>query len=108
MIKAEKLEYKTITNALLAGHFYASQGPEIHELWMEGNQIHLTCSDAKRISMTTARRKAKLYQAPKGTVLNEAVFDIDPKDIYVRFTVIDCEGFPAQTNAYFTDELFAE
>ena len=58
--------------------------------------------------MTTARRKAKLYQAAKGEVLNEAVFDIDPKDIYVRFTVIDAEGFPAQTNAYFTDELFAE
>ena len=29
MIKAEKLEYRTITKALEDGNFYASQGPEI-------------------------------------------------------------------------------
>lgn len=106
MIKAEKLEYKTITDALLAGNFYASQGPEIHELWMEDGKIHLACSDARKIFMTTARRKARLVLAPKGESVNEAVFDVAPEDIYVRFTVVDHEGLPAQTNAYFTDELF--
>ena len=108
VIKAERLEYKTITNALLAGHFYASQGPEIHELWMEGDEVHLTCSDAKRITMTTGRRRAGLVQAERGEVINQATFKIAPQDRYVRFTVLDWEGLPAQTNAYFTDELFAE
>ncbi|MBE6602042.1 MAG: PHP domain-containing protein [Ruminococcaceae bacterium] len=108
MIKADRLEYKTITDALAAGHFYASQGPEIHALWMEDGQVHLCCSDAKKIFMTTARRKARLVMAPDGETVNEAVFDVAPEDIYVRFTVVDCEGLPAQTNAYFTDELFAE
>ena len=106
MIKAEKLEYKTITDALLAGNFYASQGPSIHELWMEDGKVHLTCSDAKKIFMTTARRKARLVMAEKGETVNEAVFDVAPEDIYVRFTVVDTEGLPAHTNAYFTDELF--
>lgn len=105
MVKAEKLEYKTVTDALLAGNFYASQGPKIHELWMEDGKIHVTCSDAKKIFLTTARRKARLVLAPKGQTVNEAVFDVAPEDQYVRITVVDCEGLPAQTNAYFTDEI---
>lgn len=108
MIKADKLEYKTITDALLAGNFYASQGPEIHELWMEDGTVHITCSDAQKIFMTTARRKARLVLAPDGESVNEATFDVEPRDIYVRFTVVDHTGKLAQTNAYFTDELFNE
>lgn len=108
MIKADKLEYKAIADALIAGNFYASQGPAIEELWFEDGNVHLKCSDAKRIFMTTARRKARLVKAPQGETVNEAVFDVAPEDRYVRFTVIDSEGLPAQTNAYFTDELFAE
>lgn len=105
MLKAEKLEYKTVTDALLAGNFYASQGPEIHELWLEDGKIHVTCSDAKTIFMTTARRKARRVMAPKGQTVNEATFDVAPEDQYVRITVVDREGLPAQTNAYFTDEI---
>ena len=33
VIKAENLEYKTVTDALLRGDFYSSQGPEIFELY---------------------------------------------------------------------------
>ena len=109
MIKADKLEYKAITDALLAGNFYASQGPEIHELWMEDGQVHIKCSDAQKIFMTTARRKARLALPAEGEKsVNEAVFDVEPRDGYVRFTVVDHTGKPAQTNAYFTDELFKD
>ena len=98
-----------MSNALLAGNFYASQGPEIYDLWMEDGKIHITCSNAQRIHMTTGRRKARVaFPAPGETCVNEAVFDVEPRDIYVRLTVIDHTGKPAQTNAYFTDELFAE
>ena len=34
MIKADRLDYKTITAALREGHFYASQGPRIHDLYI--------------------------------------------------------------------------
>ena len=106
MIKADRLEYKTVTDALVAGDFYASQGPEIHSLWIEDGTVHLSCSNARKVFMTTARRKARLVMAPRGEHVNEAVFDVEPRDIYVRFTVVDDEGLPAQTRAYFTDELF--
>lgn len=35
MIKAEELSYKALTDALLKGDFYASEGPEILELYYE-------------------------------------------------------------------------
>lgn len=105
VIKAEKLEYQTIMQALLDGHFYASQGPAIHDLWYEDGKIHITCSDADRILLTTGRRRAGCVFSENGAPLNEASFDIQPEDIYVRLTVIDENGYPANTNAYFLDDL---
>ena len=59
-IKADKLEYRTITKALEDGHFYASQGPEIHDLWFEDGMIHVTCSPAERVLLTCGRRRADI------------------------------------------------
>ena len=108
MIKADKLEYKTVTDALVKGNFYASQGPLIHDLWFEDGNIHVTCSDAARITLATGQRRAGSVYAKTGEVLNEASFPVKETDGYVRLTVVDERGFKAYTNAYFTDELFGE
>ena len=108
MIKADKLEYKTITDALLAGHFYASQGPLIHDLWYEDGRIHITCSDADRIYLSTGVRAAEIKYAEKGAVLNAADFEVKPHYNYVRVTVVDSHGNHANTNAYFIDKLLED
>jgi len=105
MIKAEKLEYKTVTDALMAGNFYASWGPEIHELWYEDGQVHITCSPASRIIYNAGMFRPTIRKAKDGKLLTEAVFDISPNDPYFRITVMDEQGCCADTNAYFTDEL---
>ena len=102
-IKAEKLEYKTITDALLQGNFYCSEGPEIFELWIENNQIHIKCSEADRIVCSYQVRKADIVYAEKGVPVTSANFDIGQNDGYVRITVIDKNGKHACTNAYFID-----
>ena len=106
VIKADKLEYETVTKALTDGHFYASQGPEIHSLWFEDDTIHITCSPADRVILNTGVRRAACEYAENGKLLTEVSFRVTPKDEYVRITVIDEKGYPANTNAYFTDELF--
>ena len=106
MIKAEKLEYRAITNALVAGNFYASQGPLVYDLWFEDGKIHIDCSDAASITLHTSSRRAKMIQANEGEFVNTADFDIVSEDGYVRITVTDSNGKHANTNAYFTDELF--
>ena len=105
-IKAEKLEYKTITDALVSGNFYASQGPEIHNVWFEDGVVHIECSDVKTIRFNTGVRYAKRIIAKDGESICSAEFPIKPDDKYVRITITDADGKYAYTNAYFTDELF--
>ena len=107
MIKAESLEYKAVTDALVAGNFYASQGPEIKELWFEDGKVCISSSKASRIYMNSGKRHAVCHTAKSGEYLTEAFFDIKEDDIYVRFTVEDENGRHANTNAYFLDELFS-
>jgi hypothetical protein len=104
MIKAEKLEYTAITDALVKGQFYASQGPAIEELWLEGDMVHIKCSPAREIFMNTGVRRTAFARAKAGELLTEATFKVRPEDQYFRLTVIDERGKPANTNAYFTDE----
>ena len=52
MIKAPKLEYSAIMKALENGDFYASSGPEIYEMWTEGEDLHIKTSPVAKISVT--------------------------------------------------------
>ncbi len=106
MIKADKLEYRTVTKALLDGNFYASEGPEIYELWFEDGEMHITTSDAQKIEFTTDRRRNGRNVAPEGKYLNSASYKVDPACLYVRVTVTGPTGKVATTNAYFINELF--
>ncbi len=105
VIKAENLEYKTVADALVKGNFYASQGPEIFELYYEDEKVYVKCSDAKTIRLSTDGRRVKRFEAPCGETINEAVFELTPDDKYIRITIVDAEGKHANTNAYFCDEL---
>jgi len=105
VIKAEKLDYRMITSALEKGHFYASQGPEINELYYEDGKLYIKTSPAARIDFSFGTRRALPLIASKGESICEASCQIPPDSIYVRVTVTDARGKPANTNAYFTDTL---
>lgn len=109
MIKADKLEYRTVTKAMEAGHFYASNGPLIDALWFEDGKVHIQCSPAACITANYGTVKTGLVYAEEVEgKLCEAAFEVKPNDKYIRITVTDKDGKHAYTNAYFTDELFAE
>ena len=105
MIKAEKLDYKAVTKSLLDGNFYASQGPEIYDLYLENGKIYITCSPADRIVLNTGRRRCASEFSENSKILDRASFEVFPEDEYIRITVIDEKGHHANTNAYFVDEL---
>ena len=108
VIKAEKLEYKTITDAIKRGDFYASTGPEIKSVWYdtETKVLHVDCSEARKVILSTGiRRQVKVAGNPLTT---EAEFKLNGNENYVRVTVFDAEGRTADTNAYFLDELDKE
>jgi hypothetical protein len=105
MIKAEKLEYKAITDALLAGNYYASEGPAINELYYEDGKIYVKCSDAKKIVMSSGKRKSSRKFAEAGKTIYEAEFSVLPEYNYIRITIVDQNGRHANSIAYFSDEF---
>ena len=105
MIKAEKLDYKTITDAMLAGNFYASQGPEIYDLWVENDMVHITCSPVQKIVLSGDQRKTAYAFVPEGETLTAVVLPLNKDHKYFRLTLTDEKGKKANTNAYFMDEV---
>jgi len=105
VIKADKLDYKTVTDAMLRGDMYASQKPLIEELWYEDGKVHIKCTPARKIALTCGTRHIRVAHARDRGPLTEATFDVDPNCVYFRLTVTDFEGYPANTRAYFMEEL---
>ncbi len=109
VIRAEKLEYRAITAALEAGSFYASTGPEIRALWVEGDTVHVKTSPAHRIAFITGSRHAGAANAHYGEWLEEASFRFNrAADGYVRVDVFDDYGRRANSNAIWLDAYPAE
>ncbi len=108
MIKANELTYGAIIAALEQGHFYASQGPEITELYAQDGKIFITCSDARRIHMVTGgRTPGRQYIAREGEWLREAEFDLKQDDMFFRIEVHDPCGNKAWTQAFDARPLLA-
>ena len=104
MIKAEKLDYPTITKSLVDGNFYASEGPEIYELYYEDGKVYIKTSNAQKIYVTYGGRKAQVeYMTDKP--LTEAEFTLSKEHGYFRLTVVGLDGKRATTNAYFPENL---
>lgn len=105
MINADRLAYRTITKALTEGSFYASQGPEIYEVWYEDGKIGIRCSACASIRLNTEIRHIELVCGSREKPVCEAVFDVKDAYHYVRLTVTDFDEKHANTNAFFVDEF---
>ena len=109
VIKADKLEYNTITDALVKGNFYASEGPEIYDLYVEDNIVYVTTSPADCILATYGTRRAMFALATRqdaDSTVTKLSFKINPTDKYFRVTVTDKKGRRACTNAYPVAQFF--
>lgn len=105
MIKAEKLEYETVFAALMRGDFYASEGPEIYELYLEDGDVTIKTSPASSINFSCSSRRGKNV-VPKGEgLVSEGTFHLKDDESYFRVTVTAPNGKKAYTRAYFLDEI---
>ena len=114
MIGAEKLEYGSVIEAMERGDLYASTGPEIHSLTLDGSILTIRCSDARSVNVEASNRFA-LNATPihNDGLLREATFDIsrwltiteNSPDDWFRIVVHGPYGHYASTRAYFRDEL---
>lgn len=104
MIKASELKYESIISALEAGDFYASMGPEIKELYIEDDFVHIECSPSKYIALNSNSRKfTDIEIAPEGEYITQATFKAATADAYMRFDIMDENGKHANTRAYWSE-----
>lgn len=107
MIKAEKLEYKNITDALVNGDFYASNGAFIDNVWYdtETKELHVECKNAKKVVFQKGKRSPGIVYAPEGGVMSEASYPVLENDGYARITVYDENGKFAATQPFYIKDL---
>ena len=107
VIKADKLDYSSVTKALVNGHFYATEGPEIKNLYIEDDTVFVETSAVASIRINSGTRYAKKVFNTNGTAVTCAAFPL-PKErnpYYFRITATDMGGKCAYSNAYFIDEI---
>lgn len=100
MVKAEANEPGALLNALKAGDYYSSQGPEIHNITMTKTELHVEMSASVSMIVSGAGTAAKAvhgHSLTKATV-SLARFKQSP---FIRVTIIDAAGKRAWSNPYY-------
>ena len=110
-VKAQSLDPDALLAALKNGDYYASQGPEIHDIVVEGKEITITTSPVDVITVVcgTSRTCVKT-----GKSITSASFDLStlekgwmmkrPSE-WFRVTAIDHAGKKAWTSAYWLKDF---
>jgi hypothetical protein len=97
MINSGSLRYEDVIAALKDGSFYASQGPDIHEITLENQTLRILCSDAVLIAVYTEGRGCYVKRGEK---LNGAEFELNGQEGYIRVMCRDKNHKDANSNAY--------
>ena len=119
MVGAEKLAYGSVIDALEKGDFYASTGPEILDLYMDGTQLHFACGDASSVTIESGLRFAARHKpTPPEKMVRRGVIDMtkwfescaadDPRNqnrTWFRLIVHGPCGEYATTRAFWYDEF---
>lgn len=110
-VKTDALEPESLTEALKAGHYYSSQGPQIHELSFDRGEIAITCSPVNAIAVVghNSRTASRFGRAITQARLNLSELDKSWTKVaaspWIRIVLIDGAGKRAWTNPIWHDEL---
>jgi hypothetical protein len=95
-VKSESLTPESLLEALKAGHYYSSTGPELFDVQVNNGKVYVRCSPASRIFVTGSGYHA---QAAWGNGILETEIDIAGiNSPYFRVTVRDAQGGRAWSN----------
>ncbi len=108
MIIPEKFTYESVINAMEKGEMYSSMGPVFYEISVDGDRIHIECSDVSCIIVYTGSKVPCFLRAKEGDHICSADFKIDEKASYLRISIQDERGRWADTRGFFFEEMFGE
>ena len=104
-VKAADLSQEGVLDALRQGCFYASSGPQIHDLRFDAGRGEITvrCSPARAIDFVGFGPFSRRILASGGQLLTEASYRVHESQGYVRVACQDAHGRWAWTNPVFLD-----
>ena len=109
VIGASELTYRTVTDALFDGRFYASTGAAIEEMYIEDGKLYVKTPPVREIRVFTGARYSACRYGTRENPVTELCFDVaDPRCRYFRVTVTDLDGDHAFSRAYYPKELGVE
>ena len=97
MVEADSTDRQTLIDAIRAGKFYATQGPEVHMERIAPDRVKVVCSPAVKITFqsNTSWTPGRIS---RGEGLTEATYTRAATDRFVRAEVTDENGHKAWTN----------
>jgi len=98
MVQADELSIPALREALLAGRFYASTGPDIFDFAVDGGRAYAHTSDAARISFLCDAHRGSCLYPEGGAVITEGEYTVPEEATYVRLEVTDSQGRKAWSN----------
>ena len=101
MVKSKKLTVWEIMDSIKKGLFYASWGPEIKDVKINGDNIFVATSAVKSISFIAPNGYGTMFTALKREPLREFEYKIRGQEKYIRIQCMDMQGRMAWTNAIF-------
>jgi hypothetical protein len=107
-VKARELTQVAILQALEAGLFYASSGPQIHDLVVERDEVWTRCSPAKCIDFVGNGFCSRRVSAEIGQTITEATVRLRSQQTYVRVACQDLDGCWAWSNPVFLSKSDGE
>lgn len=99
-IMPESFTYDGIIEAMENGRMYSSMGPVFKEISLDGNKVHIECSEVQEIRVFTGSKAPKRKFAPVGETITQADFEIDDRAKFVRVSVVDKYGKFADTRGF--------
>lgn len=102
-VHARERDPDALLDALKAGAYYATQGPALTGLTLDGDELRVACSPCARVLLTGPaglwRRWRWRLAAPDAAPLGEATFAIsDFRGGFCRVTLVDADGRRAWSN----------
>lgn len=105
MIMPESFSYSGVFEAMEKGEMYSSMGPTFKEISVDGDTVHIECSEVSHIFMYMGSKVPRYLHVNRGEVMTSADLKIAPEAKYIRISIRDDEGRWADTRGFFPEEF---
>lgn len=104
VVKAEELSHEAVIQAILAGNYYSSSGPAIHDWGIKDGVAYVKCSSVSRVNFMAGNHVnagLSVLSETGGDELTYAEFPLRGDEAYVRVECVDQYGKTAWSNPIF-------